>query len=84
MLIPTTVAVFATLLSSAIAGPHARLKSPKIRPKKTGLMEVLAASSSSNPTFNPVTVAPKTNIFNSLTDDEAVGLFFPHHSPADI
>ncbi|KAJ7910597.1 putative copper amine oxidase [Mycena leptocephala] len=45
--------------------------SPKIRPKKTGLMEVLAASSSSNPTFNPVTVAPKTNIFNSLTDDEA-------------
>jgi hypothetical protein len=82
MLISTTV-FLATLLSSAIAGPHARLKSPKIRPKKTGLMEILAASSSSNPTFSPVTVAPKTNIFNSLTDDEAVGLFFPHHSPAD-
>ncbi|KAJ7906597.1 copper amine oxidase, partial [Mycena leptocephala] len=73
MLISTTV-FLATLFSSAIAGPHARLKSPKIRPKKTGLMEILAASSSSNPTFSPVTVAPKTNIFNSLTDDEAASV----------
>jgi hypothetical protein len=82
MLVPAIV-ILSGLLSSAVAGPHARLKSPKPRPKKIGLMEVLS-SSSSNSTFSTVSVAPKTNIFISLTNDEAVGsFFFPHHAPSD-
>lgn len=74
------VVVLSSLLSSAFAGPHARLRS-KNWAKKAGLIEVLSSGSSQSnntTTFSPVTVAPKANIFISLTDDEAVG--FSYHS----
>lgn len=81
MLLPAVV-VLSCLLSSAVAGPHARLKSPKKWAKKTGLIEILSTPSPSNATtFSPVAVAPKTNIFISLTDDEAASFFYPYNHP---
>ncbi|KAJ7320783.1 putative copper amine oxidase [Mycena albidolilacea] len=82
MLVPAIV-ILSGLLSSAVAGPHARLKSPKPRPKKIGLMEVLS-SSSSNSTFSTVSVAPKTNIFISLTNDEAASVISFLHNQTEL
>jgi hypothetical protein len=63
-------------LSSAVAGPHARLKSSKNWAKKARFLEVVSSECSppsSSTAFNRVSVVTKPNIFDSLTDDEAVG-----------
>ncbi|KAJ7314599.1 hypothetical protein DFH08DRAFT_821260 [Mycena albidolilacea] len=76
MLVPV-ILFLAGSLSSAAAGPHARLKSSKNWAKKARFLEVMSSESSppsSSTAFNPVAVAIKPNIFDSLTDDEAVGL----------
>ncbi|KAJ7159987.1 copper amine oxidase [Mycena crocata] len=85
MLVPVVV-VLSTLLSSAVAGPHARLrKAPKNWAKKTGLLEVLSPSSKANATaFSPVAVAPKSNIFISLTNDEAASVISFLHNQTEL
>ncbi|KAJ6629905.1 copper amine oxidase [Mycena sp. CBHHK59/15] len=84
MLVPTAV-VLSSLVSLALAGPHARLKSPKKWAKKPGMIEVLSTSSSTNATaFSPVVVAPKTNIFNSLTNDEAASVISFLHNQTEL
>ncbi|KAJ7199635.1 putative copper amine oxidase [Mycena pura] len=79
----SALVVFSSLLSTAVAGPHARLRSPKKWAKKPELVEVLATSSESSTTFNPVAAAPRANIFISLTDDEAASVIsFLHNQTA--
>ncbi|KAK6992126.1 amine oxidase [Favolaschia claudopus] len=85
----TTVLLFSSLLaSSVLAGPHARLKNPKERPKKhTPLLEVLStvhSNSTASKTFSPVTVAPKENIFISLTNDEAASVISFLHNQTEL
>ncbi|KAJ7835553.1 hypothetical protein B0H14DRAFT_2590189 [Mycena olivaceomarginata] len=73
MLVPV-ILFLAGSLSSAVAGPHARLKSSKNWAKKARFLEVVSSESSppsSSTAFNPVAAATKPNIFDSLTDDEA-------------
>ncbi|KAJ7815617.1 copper amine oxidase [Mycena olivaceomarginata] len=73
MLVPV-ILFLAGSLSSAIVGPHARLKSSKNWAKKARFLEVVSSESSppsSSTAFNPVAAATKPNIFDSLTDDEA-------------
>ncbi|KAJ7641294.1 copper amine oxidase [Roridomyces roridus] len=80
--------VLAGLLCSAVAGPHARLKSPKKWNKKTRLPEILAAKSSSNSTttttFSTVVEAHQTNIFISLSDDEAASVISFLHNQTEL
>ncbi|KAJ7479846.1 copper amine oxidase [Mycena latifolia] len=85
MLFPIFV-VLSSLLSSVVAEPHAHLKSPKHWVKKTGLIEVLAAASppSNSTTFSPVAVAPKANIFISLTNDEAASVVSFLHNQTEL
>ncbi|KAF7361132.1 Amine oxidase [Mycena sanguinolenta] len=83
MLIPSLI-VLSCLLSFTFAGPHARLKSPKRRPKNAALTEILTTSGSSNSTFSPVAVAPKSNIFISLTDDEAAAVIGFLHNQTEL
>ncbi|KAJ7078447.1 copper amine oxidase [Mycena belliarum] len=79
------ILVFSSLFCSAVAGPHARLKSPKKWAKKTGLLEVLEFVGAANATtFSPVTVAPKINIFISLTDDEAASVISFLHNQTEL
>jgi hypothetical protein len=74
MLLPAAI-VFSSLLSSAFAGGHGRLKFPKKFAPKPALIEVLSnAHNQTGGPFNPTLAAPKSNIFNSLTNDEAVRL----------
>ncbi|KAF7361133.1 Amine oxidase [Mycena sanguinolenta] len=83
MLVPSLI-VLSCLLSSAFAGPHARLKSPKRRPPKIALTEILSISTAANSTFSPIAVAPKSNIFISLTDDEAAAVISFLHNQTEL
>ncbi|KAF7334468.1 Amine oxidase [Mycena venus] len=85
MLFPTAL-VFAGLVTYALAGPHARLKHPKNRTKQpTEFIEILSSFSSSDESkFNPVSVAPKTNIFISLSNDEAASVISFLHKQTEL
>ncbi|KAJ7186602.1 copper amine oxidase [Mycena filopes] len=76
-------------LSPALAGPHARLKSPKKWAKKPALLEVLSPVTTNTTTqtsFTPIAHAPKRNIFLSLSDDEAASVisFLHNHTALNL
>ncbi|KAJ7032822.1 copper amine oxidase [Mycena alexandri] len=82
MILPAVLLVLSSLLHSAIAGPHARLKSPKKWSKKPGLVEILSATA--NSTFSAVVSAPKPNIFLSLSNDEAAAVISFLHNQTEL
>ncbi|KAF7313195.1 Amine oxidase [Mycena kentingensis (nom. inval.)] len=79
------------LLPVALAGPHARLRNQKgkarVKAPNVALLEVLAAtgaSDSASETFSTVAVAPKQNIFISLTNDEAASVVSFLHNQTEL